>query len=66
MCPRTHSLIIEAFQEAGFPDGTVNIVTNAPEDAGDVVGALIDAPAVKRISFTGSTKVGRIIAKRAA
>ena len=65
-CPRTHSLIIEAFLEAGFPDGTVNIVTNAPEDAGDVVGALIDAPAVKRISFTGSTKVGRIIARRAA
>lgn len=66
ICPRTHKLIIEAFLEAGFPDGTVNIVTNAPEDAGEVVGALIDAPEVKRISFTGSTNVGRIIAKRAA
>ena len=65
-CPRTHSLIIEAFAEAGFPDGTVNIVTNAPEDAADVVGALIDAPEVRRINFTGSTKVGKIIAKRAA
>lgn len=65
-CPRTHGLIIEAFLEAGFPDGTVNIVTNAPEDAAEVVAALIDAPAVKRISFTGSTKVGRIIARRAA
>lgn len=65
-CPRTHTLIIEAFLEAGFPDGTVNIVTNAPEDAAEVVGALIDAPEVKRISFTGSTKVGRIIARRAA
>ena len=64
--PRTHSLIIEAFDEAGFPDGVVNIVTNAPADAGDVVGALIDHPAVKRINFTGSTTVGRIIAKRAA
>jgi benzaldehyde dehydrogenase (NAD) len=64
--PRTHSLIIEAFAEAGFPDGVVNIVTNAPADAGDVVGALIDHPAVKRINFTGSTNVGRIIAKRAA
>jgi benzaldehyde dehydrogenase (NAD) len=65
-CPRTHSLIIEAFAEAGFPDGVVNIVTNAPADAAEVVGALIDAPQVKRINFTGSTAVGRIIAKRAA
>ncbi|MDZ7770637.1 MAG: aldehyde dehydrogenase family protein [Woeseiaceae bacterium] len=65
-CPRTHALIIEAMGEAGFPKGTVNLVTNAPDDAGDVVGALIDHPAVKRINFTGSTAVGRIIAKRAA
>ncbi|SRR5690554_1285392 len=65
-CPRTHSLIIEAFAEGGFPEGAVNIVTNATEDAGDVVGALIDAPEVRRINFTGSTKVGKIIAKRAA
>ena len=65
-CPRTHELIIEAFAEAGFPEGVVNVVTNAPADAGAVVGALIDAPAVKRINFTGSTTVGRIIAKRAA
>ena len=65
-CPRTHSLIIEAFAEAGFPEGVVNVVTNAPEDAGEVVGALIDASEVRRINFTGSTAVGRIIAKRAA
>jgi benzaldehyde dehydrogenase (NAD) len=66
ICPRVHSLIIEAFAEAGFPDGVVNVVTNAPEDAGEVVGALIDHPAVRRINFTGSTTVGKIIAKRAA
>lgn len=65
-CPRTHEIIVEAFADAGFPEGVVNVVTNAPADAGDVVGALIDAPAVKRINFTGSTAVGRIIAKRAA
>jgi len=65
-CPRTHALIIEAFAEAGFPEGVVNVVTNAPEDAAEVVGALIDAPEVKRINFTGSTAVGRIIATRAA
>jgi benzaldehyde dehydrogenase (NAD) len=66
ICPRTHTLIIEAFAEAGFPEGVVNVVTNAPADAAAVVGALIDHPAVKRINFTGSTAVGRIIAKRAA
>jgi benzaldehyde dehydrogenase (NAD) len=44
----------------------VNIVTNAAQDAGEVVGALIDHAAVRRINFTGSTAVGRIIAKRAA
>ena len=65
-CPRTHALIVEAFNEAGLPKGAVNLVTNAPADAGEVVGALIDHPAVRRINFTGSTAVGRIIAKRAA
>jgi acyl-CoA reductase-like NAD-dependent aldehyde dehydrogenase len=65
-CPRTHALIVEAFAEAGFPEGVVNVVTNAPADAADVVGALIDAPEVRRINFTGSTAVGRIIATRAA
>ena len=66
ICPRTHGLIIEAFAQAGFPDGLVNCVTNAPADAAAVVGALIDAPEVRRINFTGSTAVGRVIATRAA
>jgi benzaldehyde dehydrogenase (NAD) len=66
LCPRTHSLIIEAFAEAGFPENVVNVVTNAPADAAEVVAALIDHPAIKRINFTGSTSVGKIIAKRAA
>jgi len=66
ICPRTHGLIVEAFADAGFAPGVVGLVTNAPEDAGEVVGALIDHPAVRRVNFTGSTTVGRIIAKRAA
>ncbi|RAK51969.1 salicylaldehyde dehydrogenase [Phenylobacterium soli] len=65
-CPRTHLLIGQAFQDAGLPPGVVNVVTNAPSDAGAVVGALIDHPAVKRINFTGSTRVGKVIAERAA
>ncbi len=65
-CPRTHWLIAEAFNRAGAPEGIVSLVTNAPEDAADVVGALIDHSAVKRVNFTGSTHVGKIIAARAA
>jgi acyl-CoA reductase-like NAD-dependent aldehyde dehydrogenase len=66
LCPRTHALIVEAFIEAGFGGGVVNLITNAPADAGDIVGALIDHPAVRRVNFTGSTAVGRIVAVRAA
>ncbi len=66
LCPRTHGLIIDAFIAAGIGGGIVNLITNAPADAGAVVGALIDHPAVRRINFTGSTAVGRIIAVRAA
>ena len=65
-CPRTHGLIVEAFAAAGFPAGVVNLVTNDPADAAEVVGALIDHPGVRRINFTGSTHVGRIVARRAA
>ena len=61
-CPRTHQLIIEAFAEAGFPAGVVNYVTNAPQDAGAVVEAMVSHPAVRRVNFTGSTRVGRLIA----
>lgn len=65
-CPRTHYLIASAFMEAGFGDGVVNFISNMPEDAGEIVGTLIDHPAVRRINFTGSSNVGRIIAERAA
>jgi acyl-CoA reductase-like NAD-dependent aldehyde dehydrogenase/ABC-type branched-subunit amino acid transport system ATPase component len=66
MCPGTHRLIGELFREAGFPPGVVNIVTNAPRDAGEVVEALIAHPAVRRVNFTGSSRVGKIIAKKCA
>ncbi len=66
LCPATHALIGQTLQEAGLPPGVVNVITNAPEDAHAVVEALIAHPAVKRINFTGSTRVGRIIAETAA
>jgi benzaldehyde dehydrogenase (NAD) len=65
-CPRTHQLIIESLQDAGFPPGVVNYITNAPADAGAVVEAMVAHPAVRRVNFTGSTKVGKIIAMTCA
>jgi vanillin dehydrogenase len=61
-CPRTHQLIVEAFQDAGFPPGVVNYITNAPADAAAVVEAMVAQPAVRRVNFTGSTRVGKLIA----
>ncbi|MBR8236100.1 aldehyde dehydrogenase [Burkholderia sp. AU42008] len=65
-CPATHGLIIEALQDAGLPRGVVNFVTNAPANAGDIVEAIIAEPAVRRVNFTGSTRVGRIVATQCA
>jgi vanillin dehydrogenase len=65
-CPRTHAAIVEALKDSGIPEGTINLVTNDPKDAAQVVEELIAHPAVRRISFTGSTRVGRIVAETAA
>ncbi|MGW1424833.1 aldehyde dehydrogenase [Bradyrhizobium manausense] len=65
ICPGTHRLIGEVFKDAGFPPGVVNVVTNAPADAPALVERLIANPAVRRINFTGSTRVGRVIAELA-
>ena len=62
LCPATHALIVEALQEAGLPPGVINFVTNAPADAGAVVEAMVAHPAVRRVNFTGSTRVGKAIA----
>ena len=53
----------ELIQEAGFPDGVVNIVSGFGETAG---AALADHPDVDKIAFTGSTEVGKLIVKAAA
>lgn len=53
----------ELFQEAGFPDGVVNIVPGFGETAG---AALAGHPDVDKIAFTGSTEVGRLILQAAA
>jgi len=64
--PGVHRLIGQCLAEAGLGDGVVNVVTNAPEDAQPIVEALIGHTAVRRVNFTGSTRVGRVIAQIAA
>jgi acyl-CoA reductase-like NAD-dependent aldehyde dehydrogenase len=62
ICPATHRLIGAVLNEAGLGGGVVNVVTHDPKDAEAIADALIAHPAVKRVNFTGSTRVGRIIA----
>jgi acyl-CoA reductase-like NAD-dependent aldehyde dehydrogenase len=50
-------------QEAGFPDGVINIVPGYGETAG---AALASHPGIDKIAFTGSTEVGKLIARAAA
>jgi salicylaldehyde dehydrogenase len=64
--PRTHALVAEALVEAGFPAGVLNYLSNSPQTAPEVVDALIAHKAIRRINFTGSTRVGRIVAEKAA
>ena len=63
--PKTHTMVAEALHEAGLPPGVLNVLTNAPSEAEEVVDTLIAHPAIRRINFTGSTRVGRIIAEKA-
>ncbi len=66
ICPLTHRLIGETLRDAGMVDGVVNVVCNAPADAAHIVDTLIAHPVVRRINFTGSTRVGRLVAAVAA
>ena len=66
ICPRTHRLIVESMIEGGVPKNALNLISNAPDDAYAIVDAAISHPAVRRANFTGSTRVGRIIAEIAA
>jgi len=50
-------------KDAGFPDGVINIITGSAKDIGK---ELTENPIVKKISFTGSTEVGKILLKQSA
>jgi acyl-CoA reductase-like NAD-dependent aldehyde dehydrogenase len=60
--PHCATLLVELMVEAGFPPGTVNLVTGSGAEVGD---AIVNSRDVKVISFTGSSDTGRGIAQRA-
>ncbi|WP_395446600.1 NAD-dependent succinate-semialdehyde dehydrogenase (plasmid) [Aminobacter sp. UC22_36] len=55
--------IAQALADAGLPDGVLNIVLGVPDQ---ISTHLIASPVIKKISFTGSTRVGKHLAKLAA
>ena len=53
-------------QEAGLPPGVLSIVTGAAEDAPVIGGELTSNPAVRKLGFTGSTEIGKLLMKQCA
>ena len=61
LSPRVHYALVEAFMEAGLPPGCINSLQARREDSPAVTEALISHPAIRKVAFTGSANVGRII-----
>src|SRR2546423_3435818 len=64
--PLTSLALVRLAEEAGVPPGVLNIVTASRERAAEVVDVWLDDPRVRKISFTGSTPVGKHLARRSA
>jgi len=62
--PLTALAIAAILHEAGAPAGVVNVIPSAR--SGKVVGAMLHDPRVRKLSFTGSTEVGRVLLAQAA
>lgn len=65
LSPRTLWAVSSVLQEAGLPKGVLNYITCTPANAPAVTKSLIENPIVKKINFTGSTQVGRIVGQLA-
>jgi succinate-semialdehyde dehydrogenase/glutarate-semialdehyde dehydrogenase len=62
--PLTAYAMADLLREAGVPAGVLNVVTTAT--SGPVVAAMLKDPRVRKLSFTGSTEVGRVLLHQAA
>ncbi len=58
-------IFAQIFEEAGFPKGILNVVTNGPGRSGEIGDEFVTNRLVKRIAFTGSTEVGKELAEKA-
>ena len=64
--PLTSLALVKLAEEAGVPAGVLNIVTASRERTPEVVDVWLDDPRVRKITFTGSTPVGKHLARRSA
>jgi len=62
--PLTAYAVAKLLSEAGVPDGVVNVLTSST--AGKISNVILDDPRVRKLSFTGSTEVGRVLLRKAA
>jgi succinate-semialdehyde dehydrogenase/glutarate-semialdehyde dehydrogenase len=62
--PLTAYAVAELLAEAGVPDGVVNVITSSTTS--EVVNAMLADSRVRKLSFTGSTEVGRVLLRQAA
>ncbi|KAI7761891.1 hypothetical protein LZL87_004198 [Fusarium oxysporum] len=63
--PRCYWAISDVLREAGLPDGCLILLLPSPVEAASTIDSLVSHPLVKKINFTGSTRVGRIISATA-
>ena len=64
--PLTSLALVRLAEEAGVPPGVLNVVTASRERTPEVVDVWLDDPRVRKVSFTGSTAVGKHLARRSA
>ena len=62
--PLSMLMLAELLQEAGLPDGVLNVVTGSK--ASEITGPLFDDPRLRKVSFTGSTPVGKKLMEQAS
>ena len=58
-------IVAEILEEAGFPRGTINVITHGPGEAAPIADVFFERPEVRSINFTGSSAIGRMLAARA-
>jgi acyl-CoA reductase-like NAD-dependent aldehyde dehydrogenase len=63
--PMCSYFVVKLFHNAGLPEGVLNLLAHKPSDAAAVTKHLIESPILMKLSFTGSTAVGKVIAELA-